>query len=276
MIATATLEVGNFLSYPSRPMSEASSTPDDNKLWQGLRTSARQALQTRDYAKADLSQRLATSGVEAGEIVTESPGPHPDLVDAWIPGVEIFPRSVYQQRHRGFFGELARLTDGRLCDIGLTPQQWASATMYAGTAKGFHIHPPHIPDEADSDIAAWFRKLFIDEPTNYAARPYAQEQWDSMFFVQGIIEFLLVDEREGMERRVMRFIIDGDNHASTNNIGLVIPPGVAHALRCGSSEDVIMVYGTSTTFVPEFEGRIASDIETSYLPSDWDQYIAGK
>jgi dTDP-4-dehydrorhamnose 3,5-epimerase-like enzyme len=258
-------------------MSEASSISSDSEnLWQGLRDTARAALQTRDYRKADLAERLATTGVEAGEIVTASAGPHPDLVDAWIPGVEIFPRSIYQQRHRGFFGELARLNDGRLSDIGLVPQQWASATMFAGTAKGFHIHPPHIPDEADGDVAGFFQKLFVDEPTNYAARPYDKEQWDSMFFVQGAIEFLLVDERVGMERRVMRFLIDGDNHAGKNNIGLVIPSGVAHALRCGSSEDVVMVYGTSTTFVPEFEGRIASDVETSYLPQDWDSYIAGK
>ena len=261
-------------------MSEASPTPPDSNdnadsLWQGLSEIARAALQTRDYARADLAQRLATSGVEAGEIATAAPGAHPDLVDAWIPGVEIFPRSVHQQRHRGFFGELARLNEGRLHDIGMTPQQWASATMFSGTAKGFHIHPPHIPAEAGGDVAGWFQKLYVDEPTNCAARPYDREQWDAMFFVQGTIEFLLVDERVGMQRRAMRFLIDGDNHAGKNNIGLVIPSGVAHALRCASSEDVIMVYGTSTSFVPEFEGRIASGVETCYLPQDWDKYIAG-
>jgi len=145
--------------------------------------------------------------------------------------------------------------------------------MFAGTAKGFHIHPPSIP--ADQDPAEWHQKLFpsATESTNYADRPYGEEQWDAMFFVQGMIEFLLLDERAGMPRKAMRFMIDGDNYPGKNNIGLVIPSGVAHALRCASSEDVIMVYGTSTTFNPPFEGRLYSDIENCPLPDDWDRYF---
>ena len=49
---------------------------------------------------------------------------------------------------------------------------------------------------------------------------------------------------------------------------VVIPPGVAHAIRVEGSEDVIMVYGTSTSFRPEFEGRIASEIETARAAGD--------
>ena len=45
--------------------------------------------------------------------------------------------------------------------------------------------------------------------------------------------------------------------------GVVVPPGVAHAIRAEGSEDVIMVYGTSTIFHPSSEGRIASEIETA-------------
>lgn len=246
--------------------------PDDNNgLWQGLDPKAREALQTRDYAKADLSTRLSTSGVEAGELATEKPGPKPGLEDVWIPGVEIFHRQVYQQRHRGWFAEFARENEGRLHDIGLWPQQWATATMFANTAKGFHIHPPSIPE--GTAAADWFRQLYIDEPGNYGARPYGREQWDAMFFVQGTIEFLLVDERIGMPRRPMRFVIEGDNRPGAGNIGLVIPAGVAHALRCAGSQDVIMVYGTSTSFEPAFEGRIASGVEECPLPKDWLEYI---
>jgi dTDP-4-dehydrorhamnose 3,5-epimerase-like enzyme len=143
--------------------------------------------------------------------------------------------------------------------------------MFSGTAKGFHIHPPFIPEgNAPED---WFANLYGEDIADYSKRPYEREQWDSMFFVQGVIEFLLVDERAGMPRRVMRFIIDGDNHSGPNNVGLVIPAGVAHALRCASSEDVIMVYGTSTIFTPSFEGRIASRVEDCPLPSDWQAYI---
>jgi dTDP-4-dehydrorhamnose 3,5-epimerase-like enzyme len=71
----------------------------------------------------------------------------------------------------------------------------------------------------------------------------------------------------------MRFMIDGDNRRGADNIAVVIPPGVAHAIRTESSEDLIMVYGTSTTFRPEFEGRIASEIETALLPESWQKFL---
>ena len=247
-----------------------------NQLWRGLNDQAQAALDTRNYAKADIATRLGTAGVDAGEIATDSPGPKAGLEDVWIPGVEIFSRRVFQQRHRGWFSEFARLTEGRLHDIGLTPQQWATATMFAGTAKGFHIHPPAIPESEDP--IAWNQNLYPNatKSTDYDSRPYDQEQWDAMFFVQGMIEFLLVDERAGMPRNKMRFMIDGDNFPGANNIGLVIPSGVAHALRCASSENVIMVYGTSTTFNPPFEGRMHSEVETCELPSEWDDYFLEK
>jgi hypothetical protein len=35
-----------------------------------------------------------------------------------------------------------------------------------------------------------------------------------------------------------------------------------------------MVYGTSTIFVPEFEGRIASEIETAELPESWRKFLS--
>jgi dTDP-4-dehydrorhamnose 3,5-epimerase-like enzyme len=94
-----------------------------------------------------------------------------------------------------------------------------------------------------------------------------------MFFLQGRAEMILCDVRAGFPKRIMRFFIDGDNHRSNNNIGVVIPPGVAHAIRAEGSEDVIMVYGTSTIFHPEFEGRIASEIETPQLPESWETLL---
>ena len=71
----------------------------------------------------------------------------------------------------------------------------------------------------------------------------------------------------------LTLFIDGDNHQSSNNVGVVVPPGVAHAIRVEGSEDVIMVYGTSTVFHPEFEGRIASEIESAELPEDWQKFL---
>ena len=237
-----------------------------NPLWRGLRESAQSQLGQRNYSVQSLADRLATTGVEAGELVgadRRSLG--------WIPGVEIFSRRIYPQRHRGFFGEFARRGEGELGRIGLWPRQWATATMYANTAKGFHIHPPFIPEGVDP--AQWFAKLFREEPENYELRPYDREQWDAMFFVQGTVEMLLVDERAGMERRVMRLLADGDDQRGPNNVGIVIPAGVAHALRAEGARDVIMVYGTSTSFEPAFEGRIASGVESAPLPEEWSKYV---
>ena len=228
------------------------SDPVDQERWRGLRDSARAALEQRDYGNPAKG---------AGQLVGAEA----------IPGVLLFPRKIFPQRHRGHFGELARRDEAPLSDIGLWPAQWASACMFGGTAKGFHIHPPHIPDGEAAD--AWFQKVFVDGGGDVALRPYEQEQWDVMFFVSGLAEIILVDERAGMPREVMQFYIDGDDHAGEDNVGLVIPAGVAHALRAASSKDVVMVYGTSTVFDPRSEGRIGSDIEQAPLPAEWRAYL---
>jgi dTDP-4-dehydrorhamnose 3,5-epimerase-like enzyme len=77
-----------------------------------------------------------------------------------------------------------------------------------------------------------------------------------------------------MPRKVMRIIIEGDDQRGPNNAGLVIPAGVAHALRAEGSRDTIMVYGTTTQFEPQFEGRIADEIERAPLPPEWAAYVA--
>jgi dTDP-4-dehydrorhamnose 3,5-epimerase-like enzyme len=245
------------------------STPD-KKLWQGLAAEARAALVTRDYSALTFSQQLAGAGIEAGKVAAAD-RTSPEIREAWIPGVEVFPRTIYPQRHRGSFGEFVRRDEGPLARIGFWPAQWANARMFAQTAKGFHIHPPSIPD--GTAPADWLRRCFIEEPENYSLRRYEHEQWDVMFFVQGVAEMILRDVRAGMPARTMRLFIDGDNHRGVNNAGVVIPPGVAHAIRAEGSEDVIMVYGTSTSFRPEFEGRIASDVETATLPEAWQKLL---
>jgi dTDP-4-dehydrorhamnose 3,5-epimerase-like enzyme len=237
----------------------------DLDLWKGLSDSARQALATRDYNAGDLAAKLHGGRADAREVTADAVPP-----DLRIPGVEVFHRRIFQQRYRGHFGEFAREGEGLLGKIGMWPKQWATALMYSGTSKGFHIHPPAIP--AGTTPEAWFQRLFIDEPENYALRPYAQEQWDCMFFISGIAEMFLIDERAGMPRRKMRFFIEGDDMPGANNVGVVIPAGVAHAIRSAGSKDLIMVYGTSTTFVPESEGRIAHGIETPRPPKDWEAY----
>jgi dTDP-4-dehydrorhamnose 3,5-epimerase-like enzyme len=240
-------------------------------LWNGIDADAQNALSTRDYRSASFAQELAERGVDASEVAAADRSKR-EIKDAWIPGVEIFPRKIHPQRYRGSFGEFVRRDEGVLAQIGFWPKQWSAARMFAQTAKGFHVHPPSIP--ADSTAADWLRRLFIKEPENYSLRRYDEEQWDVMFFLQGRAEMILCDIRAGFPRRIMRFFIDGDNHRSKNNIGVVIPPGVAHAVRVEGSEDVIMVYGTSTVFAPEFEGRIASEIETAELPQGWREFLS--
>jgi len=241
-----------------------------NPLWHALNSTARAQLGQRDYSQKSPAERLGTTGLDAGEAIAK----RAELSAAWIPGVEIFPRRIFPKRHRGFFGEFAREGDGPLHAIGLWPRQWATACMFASTAKGFHIHPPYVPEGTAPE--AWFRRLFVEEAGNFSLRPYDREQWDAMFFVQGNVEMLLVDERAGMPRRVMRFIIEGDDQRGPNNAGVVIPAGVAHALRAEGALDAIMVYGTTTQFNPEFEGRIADGVERAPLPVEWQAYLDAK
>lgn len=241
-----------------------------NELWRGLAPEGQAALGTRDYGAGGFGEQLAHRGIEAGKLLSVDRAAA-EVREAWIAGVEVLPRAIYPQRHRGSFGEFARRDEGVMAKIGLWPAQWAAARMFAQTAKGFHVHPPHVPD--GTEPAAWFRRLFVDEPENYAARPYAEEQWDVMFFVQGIAEVILRDLRAGMTTRTMRLWVDGDNHRGNNNVAIVIPPGVAHAIRVEGSEDLIMVYGTSVSFNPEFEGRIASDVENAVLPESWQKFL---
>jgi len=242
----------------------------EKDLWQGINARAQDELITRNYRIESFGQELSERGVEASQLATAE-RKNREIEKGWIPGVEIFSRKIYPQRHRGSFGEFVRRDEGILAQIGLWPKQWSAARMFAQTAKGFHVHPPSIPDGAPA--ADWLRRLFIDEPDNYSLRRYDEEQWDVMFFLQGRAETILCDVRIGLSKRIMRFFVDGDNHRSSNNIGIVIPPGVAHAIRAEGSEDVIMVYGTSTIFTPEFEGRIASEIETAELPPGWRKFL---
>ena len=143
-----------------------------NDLWIGLNQMARKALLPRDYGQGSLAERLRGAGVSAAELLAADcqTGEGKDM---WIPGVEIFRRKVHTQRHRGIFAELARQEEGVLSAIGLWPKQWSAARMFAQSAKGFHIHPPGVP--AATPASEWNRRLFVDQPADYASRPYDRE-----------------------------------------------------------------------------------------------------
>jgi dTDP-4-dehydrorhamnose 3,5-epimerase-like enzyme len=241
--------------------------------WHGLAPETQAALAVRDYGVRSLAQRIAEVGIEAGQLAAANRA-GAEIAQAWIPGVEVFARTIHPQRHRGLFGEFARRDEGTLAKIGLWPKQWSAARMFAQTAKGFHIHPPSVPEGASPN--EWFRRLFLEVPENFSLRRYEDEQWDVMFFVQGRAEMILREARAGLPPRTMRLFIDGDEHRGPNNAAVVIPPGVAHAIRVEGSEDLIMVYGTSTSFQAEFEGRIASEVETASLPESWQKFLSDK
>ena len=243
----------------------------ETNLWLGVSEAARNALTSREYKLRSLLQRVAHSGISAGELANADRS-RPEIKRAWIPGVEIFSRTIHSQPHRGVFGEFVRRDEGVLAQIGFWPKQWSAARMFAQSAKGFHVHPPSIP--SDTTAEKWLRRVFMRAPQNYSLRRYDDEQWDVMFFLQGRVEMILCDVRAGFSKRIMRFFIDGDNHRSSNNVGVVVPAGVAHAIRVEGAEDVIMVYGTSTIFHPEFEGRIASEVETADLSEPWQRFLA--
>lgn len=242
---------------------------NESPLWNGLKPEIRTQLHCRDYAVPSVEERIASIGMDAGTVLATERALREQGV--WIPGVELIHRTIYPQRHRGVFGELGRKGEGTLGKIGLWPRQWAAAHMYAGSAKGFHVHPPHVPEGRSAE--EWFHYLYVQDEENFALRPYDKEQWDVMCFLKGHAEIILADERIGLPRRIMRFFIDGDNHRGANNVAVVIPAGVAHAIRSESSEDLIMVYGTTTTFHAPSEGRIAAEVETSKLPVEWAAYL---
>ncbi len=238
--------------------------------WTGLRASALGAMTYRNYETTSLAERLRTSGATVAELLAAG---CQTLSAVWIPGVELIPRRIHRQRHRGFFGEFMREGQGVPGEFAFWPKQWATARMFAGTCKGFHIHPPHIPE--GTDPSAWFRHLYESSDSRPSERPYDKEQWDAMFFIQGNVEMLLVDERAGMERRVMRFFLEGDDSGSSGHAGVLIPPGVAHAIKVEGSSDAVMVYGTTTVFDPGAEGRISDSVERAELPPDWVKYLEG-
>src|ERR1043166_8564165 len=150
--------------------------------WNGLNAEAQRALVARDYKAGSFAQQVAGPGVDAGELAAADRR-KPEVKRIWIPGVEIFRRSIHAQRHRGVFGEFVRRDEGILSKIGLWPKQWSAARMFAGTAKGFHIHPPSIPH--DTTPEKWHRRLFVMQPQKYQLRRYDEEQGDGMFFWQG-------------------------------------------------------------------------------------------
>ena len=238
-----------------------------NELWLGLNESARKALVARDYETAALGPRLAEIGLEARDLIALDRR-RPEIKRLWIPGVEIFSRTIHRQAHRGLFGEMVRQDEGVLATIGLWPKQWSAARMFAHSAKGFHVHPPFIPAETTAEN--WHRRLFVAQSKDFSLRRYDEEQWDVMFFIQGRAEMILQRCAEGTSDANDAFFHRRRRSSGRGQCGGRHPAGSGACDSCWKARgDVIMVYGTSTKFRPEFEGRIASEVEEAALPKSW-------
>ncbi len=108
--------------------------------WQALDPGVRKALVERDYSAPSLGQRIAEAGIEAGQLAGADRS-DPAMAQAWIPGVEVFARTIHPQRHRGVFGEFVRRDEGPLAKIGLWPQQWADRPDVCPDREGFSYSP---------------------------------------------------------------------------------------------------------------------------------------
>jgi hypothetical protein len=107
-----------------------------------LQPAAVAALSTRDYRAPALAKRLAGGGVEAGQIVSAN---RRSLAAVWIPGVEISRAPSMCNGSVDCSENWPAGMKGVLGSLKFWPKQWATARMFANTAKGFHVHPPFVP-----------------------------------------------------------------------------------------------------------------------------------
>jgi hypothetical protein len=114
---------------------------DEENLWKGIDRGARGSLNTRDYRTASFTQELSQRGLDAGELAAANRSQR-EIKDAWIPGVEIFARKVYPQRHRGLFGEFVRRDEGILARIGLWPNNGQLRECFQELPRAFTCIPP--------------------------------------------------------------------------------------------------------------------------------------
>jgi len=128
-----------------------------NNRWSGLNPAAINYLNTRDYLEK--SKDFCFSG-DAGQFLQKIKETPEFYTEAWISGVDLFPRMVHRQRMRGTFSELGRQGDGLLGKIGFWPKQWSISRMYAASPKGIHIHPPYLPEEANESPGDYFQRIY--------------------------------------------------------------------------------------------------------------------
>lgn len=148
-----------------------------------------------------------------------------------IGGVELQPFSLWPD-DRGYFLEIARLTQGMVKDFPAATTQVSSAFNYPGIIKAFHYH---------------------------------KFQTDFWVPAAGLLQVALVDLRQSSPthgRKNTLYV------GALRPWQLLIPPGVAHGYKVIGEQPSVLIYITNRIYDPKDEGRIAyNDGNISY---DWE------
>lgn len=148
-----------------------------------------------------------------------------------ISGIEIRPFALWPD-DRGYFLEVARLSQGLIANFPSASIQVSAALNYPGIIKAFHYH---------------------------------KFQTDYWVPAAGLLQVALVDLRRGSSTfGVKNTLYVG----SLRPWQLLIPPGVAHGYKVIGDHPSVLIYVTDRTYDPKDEGRIPyNDTAIAY---DWE------
>ena len=148
-----------------------------------------------------------------------------------IADVQVKPFAVWPD-DRGYFLEVARMTQGLVSDFPAASTQVSSALNYPGIIKAFHFH---------------------------------KFQTDFWVPAAGLLQVALVDLREESPTRGLKNTL---YVGALRPWQILIPPGVAHGYKVIGEQPSVLIYVTNRTYDPKDEGRIAyNDTAIAY---DWE------
>lgn len=191
---------------------------------------------TSDLLKSQTnSKRIATTGNDTDVSFAIEPATPPMSLDRLlISDVRIKPLVNYFD-DRGFFREIAKLTEG--ISSGQRFAQMSHSHMTQNVVKAWHVH---------------------------------HRQYDWWYVAKGKIEAVLFDNRIESPTFGQKFsFLMGETSKygrDVHEVCVCIPPGVLHGLRVLSKE-ADLVYLTSQTYDPNDEGRLPFD--DSFARHDW-------
>jgi dTDP-4-dehydrorhamnose 3,5-epimerase len=148
-----------------------------------------------------------------------------------IEGVDTKPYSLWPD-DRGYFLEVARLSQGLVADFAPATTQVSAAFNYPGIIKAFHFH---------------------------------RFQTDYWVPAAGLFQVALVD----MRRSSRTYGTKNTLYVGTlRPWQIIIPPGVAHGYKVIGENPSVLVYITDRNYNPKDEGRIPyNDTAMAY---DWE------